>query len=318
MREIYSIAKNSFMELLRQPVFLILTSVSAVFIIFLAISPYFGLGDDVNLVKTSALAVLLLAGLFTSVFSASTSLAAELRGGTALAVLSKPINRIAFLLGKLFGVCSAISIMVYINIIAILFASRMGFDSYGKTDFVGMAIFFGAMILSFAISGFLNYFLEKNFVPYTMGILIITMTIGLIIISFLEEERKLMEYSTIDWSLIPAAICLTFMLWLIAALAITCSTRLNTIATLTFCLIILLIGLMSDYFFGQMSNSGSWIGTILYTIIPNWQNFWLADAIENDKGIPWLYIRDAFLYMITFMVATITIGITLFDNRELN
>ncbi len=318
MREIYSIAKNSFMELLRQPVFLILTSVSAVFIIFLAISPYFGLGDDVNLVKTSALAVLLLAGLFTSVFSASTSLAAELRGGTALAVLSKPVNRIAFLLGKLFGVCSAISIMVYINIIAILFASRMGFDSYGKTDFVGMAIFFGAMILSFAISGFLNYFLEKNFVPYTMGILIITMTIGLIIISFLEEERKLMEYSTIDWSLIPAAICLTFMLWLIAALAITCSTRLNTIATLTFCLIILLIGLMSDYFFGQMSNSGSWIGTILYTIIPNWQNFWLADAIENDKGIPWLYIRDAFLYMITFMVATITIGITLFDNRELN
>ena len=318
MREIYSIAKNSFMELLRQPVFLILTSVSAVFIIFLAISPYFGLGDDVNLFKTSALAVLLLAGLFTSVFSASTSLAAELRGGTALAVLSKPVNRIAFLLGKLFGVCSAISIMVYINIIAILFASRMGFDSYGKTDFVGMAIFFGAMILSFAISGFLNYFLEKNFVPYTMGILIITMTIGLIIISFLEEERKLMEYSTIDWSLIPAAICLTFMLWLIAALAITCSTRLNTIATLTFCLIILLIGLMSDYFFGQMSNSGSWIGTILYTIIPNWQNFWLADAIENDKGIPWLYIRDAFLYMITFMVATITIGITLFDNRELN
>ena len=187
MREIYSIAKNSFMELLRQPVFLILTSVSAVFIIFLAISPYFGLGDDVNLVKTSALAVLLLAGLFTSVFSASTSLAAELRGGTALAVLSKPVNRIAFLLGKLFGVCSAISIMVYINIIAILFASRMGFDSYGKTDFVGMAIFFGAMILSFAISGFLNYFLEKNFVPYTMGILIITMTIGLIIISFFFE-----------------------------------------------------------------------------------------------------------------------------------
>ena len=318
MREIYNIAKNSFMELLRQPVFLILTSVSAVFIIFLAISPYFGLGDDVNLVKISALAVLLLAGLFTSVFSASTSLAAELRGGTALAVLSKPINRIAFLLGKLFGVCSAISIMVYINIIAILFASRMGFDSYGRTDFVGMAIFFGAMILSFVISGFLNYFLEKNFVPYTMGILIITMTIGLIIISFLEEERKLMEYSRSDWSLIPAAICLTFMLWLIASLAIACSTRLNTIATLTFCLIILLIGLMSDYFFGRMADSGSWIGTILYTITPNWQNFWLADAIENDKGIPWIYIRDAFLYMITFMVATITIGITLFDNRELN
>ena len=88
MRETLSIAKNSFMELLRQPIFLILMSTSSVFIVFLSITPYFGLGDDLKLVKTGTMAVLLLSGLFAAVLAATSSLTDELKGGTALAVLS--------------------------------------------------------------------------------------------------------------------------------------------------------------------------------------------------------------------------------------
>src|SRR5574344_150874 len=106
MRETYSIAKNSFMELLRQPIFLILMSASSAFIVFLAATPSFALGDDVKLVKTSTMAILLLSGIFAAVLAATSSLADELKGGTALAVLSKPVSRISFLLGKLIGVCS--------------------------------------------------------------------------------------------------------------------------------------------------------------------------------------------------------------------
>jgi hypothetical protein len=27
--------------------------------------------------------------------------------------------------------------------------------------------------------------------------------------------------------------------------------------------------------------------TVVYTLIPNWQLFWIADALENDKKVPW-------------------------------
>src|SRR5579859_5599906 len=96
MRQFITIATNAFMELVRQPVFLLLMTSSAVFEIFLATPFYFAFGDEPKLVKNSTLATMLLAGLFGAVISASASLAREIRSGTALAVLSKPVGRAQF------------------------------------------------------------------------------------------------------------------------------------------------------------------------------------------------------------------------------
>ena len=71
MRQYRTIAFNAFMELLRQPVFLLLMTSSSIFAVFLASTPYFGFGDDPKLVKDSVLATLLLVGLFGAVISAS-------------------------------------------------------------------------------------------------------------------------------------------------------------------------------------------------------------------------------------------------------
>ena len=90
MRQFITIATNAFMELVRQPIFLLLTTGSSLFIVFLAAVPYFGMGEDTKLVKDSALALMLMIGLFVAVLSASASVAHEIRTGTALAVLSKP------------------------------------------------------------------------------------------------------------------------------------------------------------------------------------------------------------------------------------
>src|SRR3974377_873767 len=100
MRQFITIATNAFMELVRQPVFLLLTTTSAAFEIFLATPYYFAFGDEPKLVKNSALAVMLLAGLLGAVLSASASVAREIRTGTALAVLAKPIGRGPFLVVK--------------------------------------------------------------------------------------------------------------------------------------------------------------------------------------------------------------------------
>src|SRR3954468_24511188 len=103
MRQFITIAINAFMELVRQPVFLLLMTASAMFEVFLACINYFGFGDEPKLVKNTALAVMFLVGLFGTVMSASAALAREIRTGTALAVLSKPIGRSQFLLAKYFG-----------------------------------------------------------------------------------------------------------------------------------------------------------------------------------------------------------------------
>src|SRR5579859_4278652 len=127
MRQFVTIAVNAFMELVRQPVFLLLMTTSAVFEIFLATPFYFAFGDEPKLVKNSVLAVMLLAGLFGAVLTASSSLAREIRSGTALAVLSKPVGRMQFLLAKYCGLMVALACMTYVNLVAALIASRMVF-----------------------------------------------------------------------------------------------------------------------------------------------------------------------------------------------
>src|SRR5678815_5673198 len=149
MRQFVTIATNAFMELVRQPVFLLLMTGSAAFEIFLATPYYFAFGDEPKLVKNTTLAVMLLAGLFGAVLSASSSLAREIRTGTALAVLSKPVSRAQFLLAKFVGVAGALTVMTYVNTIAALLASRMTFDAYGDTDMAAVGIFAGAIAFAY-------------------------------------------------------------------------------------------------------------------------------------------------------------------------
>src|SRR2546430_13793170 len=158
MRQFLTIAGNAFMELVRQPVFLLLMTCSSVFNVFLAAVPYFGFGDDPKLVKDSTLAVMLLSGLFGAVLNASASVAHEIRSGTALAVLAKPVGRAQFLLAKYVGLAAALTILTYVNMLAALFASRMAFDAYGHVDFLGLGVFAAALVAGYGIGGFFKFF----------------------------------------------------------------------------------------------------------------------------------------------------------------
>ncbi len=146
------------MELVRQPIFLLLMTGSVLFEIFLAVPYYFAFGDEPKLVENSVLAVMLLSGLFGAVLSASSSLAREIRSGTALAVLSKPVGRAQFLLAKFAGLAAALTVLTYVNMIGVLLASRMAFDAYGKTDLPAIGIFVGGNFTGLRAGGLQQFF----------------------------------------------------------------------------------------------------------------------------------------------------------------
>src|ERR1700735_2441372 len=164
MRQFLNIATNAFMELIRQPIFLLLMTGSVLFEIFLAVPYYFAFGDEPKLVANSTLAVMLLSGLFGAVLSASSSLAREIRSGTALVVLSKPVGRAQFLLAKFAGLAAALTVLTYVNMVGVLLASRMAFDAYGKTDLPAIGIFTVGIGIAYILAGFSNFFLRRPFV----------------------------------------------------------------------------------------------------------------------------------------------------------
>lgn len=320
MRQFYTIAANAFLELIRQPVFLLLMTGAAAFQIFLATPYYFAFGDEPKLVKNSALAVMLLAGLFGAVLSASASLARELRRGTALAVLSKPVGRARFLLAKFTGVALALVILVYVCLVAALLTSRMAFDAYGSTDLFAVGTFSLAIVIAYVLGGLSNFFLHRPFVSDATLSLVVMVTLAFAVINSFDQNLKPQAFAAnVDWNLVPAVLLILFAVWVLAGLALACSTRLDMIPTLAICSGFFLVGLMSDYLLGRPAEEGRWWATVLYTIVPNWQNFWLADAVASGKGaFHWGYVAKAFTYAVFYLGAVLSLAIVLFEDRELS
>jgi ABC-type transport system involved in multi-copper enzyme maturation permease subunit len=319
MRPFFAIASNAFMELVRQPVFLLLASASSAFTVILAALPYFGLGDDPKMVKDSVLAVMLLAGLFGAVIGASASVAQELRRGTALAVLSKPVGRARFLLAKYVGVAAAITVLTYLNTVASLIAGRMAYDAYGDADLRSLGFFFGAWALAYGLGGFSNYFLRRPFASDAVFASVALVTVaGAVIFQAGAVVDRIGEARDVDWRMARAAVLILFALWLLAAIALACSTRLELIPTLAICTVVFLVGLMSDYFFGRPAAAGAWWASVLYAVLPNWQLFWLADALEEGNNIPWSYVGRSLGYVAAYLTAVLALALLWFDDRELN
>lgn len=318
MRQFATIAVNTFMELIRQPIFLLLSTASAAFAVFLASIPYFGFGDDPILVKQSVLAVMLLTGLFGAVLSASNTLAREIRTGTALSVLSKPIGRAQFLLAKYTGLAAALAVLNYVNMMAALTASRITFDAYGSADLRALGIFFGSLVLAYAAGGFANYFLRRPFVSHALLAVVLLITVSFFIINALPKQDAGSEGGVTDWRMVPASLLILFALWILAGLALACSTRLEMISTLAICSGFFLLGLMSDHVFGTRVRDGSWWANIPYALLPNWQLFWGGDALIAKKSIAWVpYLGSSLAYTVCYVGAALAVALCLFEDREL-
>ena len=219
------------------------------FEIFLAVPYYFAFGDEPKLVENSALAVMLLAGLFGAVLSASASLAREIRTGTALAVLSKPVGRAQFLLAKFAGLAAALTVLTYVNLIGVLLAAGWRLTLTATRTCAALGIFAAGVALAYALAGFSNFFLRRPFVSDAVFALVVMATLAaFVIFRFTQQMAEPGHAAQVDWRLVPAGILILFALWILAALALACSTRLDTIPTLAVCSAFFLVGLMSDYF----------------------------------------------------------------------
>jgi hypothetical protein len=207
-----------------------------------------------------------------------------------------------------------------VNLIGALLASRMAFDAYGSTDMFALGMFALAFVLAYLAGGFSNFFLRRPFVSDAVFALLLMVTLVFIAINFYDKEGHPQAFATgVDWRLIPAAVLILFAVWILAGLALACSTRLDVIPTLAICSGFFLLGIMSDYLFGRPAEAGAWWASILYTVTPNWQLFWLADALDAGKSIfHWSYVGKAFAYVVGYVGAALAVAVLLFEERELS
>ncbi|TWU45337.1 hypothetical protein Q31b_05090 [Novipirellula aureliae] len=105
-----STAKNE----MAQPLYLLLLAIGLFGILLFGIIPFNTLGDDIRLLKDSGVTLIMVLGMLQAVWSAGTSVSEEIEGRTALTVLSKPVSRRSFVLGKYAGIMLSVLVLFVI------------------------------------------------------------------------------------------------------------------------------------------------------------------------------------------------------------
>jgi len=99
-----AIALSAAKSELSQPLPWILMLIVALSIWLFVFLPFHTFGEDIKLLKDCGITLVLIAATFQAVWSASTSVNEEIEGRTALTLLSKPIHRRSFIIGKMLGI----------------------------------------------------------------------------------------------------------------------------------------------------------------------------------------------------------------------
>ncbi|HXY33023.1 MAG TPA: ABC transporter permease subunit [Planctomycetaceae bacterium] len=125
------IARATTKEAIRQPLFPLLMALALLVLVTNTFVPFFSFGEDYRMLIDCGLATILICGLLLAVWTSSMSIADEIEGKTAMTLLSKPINRRQFVLGKFVGIMVAVFWLLLPLMLIFLFLVyyKVGYDS---------------------------------------------------------------------------------------------------------------------------------------------------------------------------------------------
>jgi ABC-type transport system involved in multi-copper enzyme maturation permease subunit len=100
----FTIASATAREAIRQPAFFVLAFIAGASLLGSMVVPYFTFGEDIKMYKDTGLTTISFTCLILALLTASSTVAEEIEGKTAITLLSKPINRRQFIVGKFLGI----------------------------------------------------------------------------------------------------------------------------------------------------------------------------------------------------------------------
>lgn len=318
----HSIAWNTFTETIRQPIFgVLLLATTAMLVLNVSLAAY-TLSDDDKLLLDLGLSTLLLSGLFLSAFSATGVLSREIENKTVLTVLSKPISRPLFFVGKFAGLLGALLLAFYICFLVFVLAQRHGVlqNSSDPWDAPVLVFGLGSLMLSLLGGAFVNYLYGKHFSTSALAFFTPLLTASVIGVGFFDEHFDPIAFGEnfVGGQVILATYLVMLTVIITTAVALAASTRFGQVMTLLICIFVLGLGIASDYAFGDYSDSVS-ATSLVYHTLPNIGVFWVIDGLQADStetAVTLGYIGLATAYAGLLTVGIVNIGILAFQRRE--
>ena len=257
IRLIWSIAQNTFLESIRQPIITVVLGGAAILLILSVPLSAFTLEDDQKMLIDIGLATVFVAGVVLAAFIATSVLGREIESKTALTVVSKPVSRPAFVIGKFIGALGAIQLSVLWMIFVFMIVESHSVLQTVRDPVHIPAIIFGMGSIFLGIAGGIWCNIFYGFVFSSTTIIITTPALGLaylLTLNFAPDFTSQNMAEVFEPNLWRGSITMMGALTVLTAIAVALSVRFGPLATLVGTLTLFLTGLLSDWFFGRRIN----------------------------------------------------------------
>ena len=317
--KVLPIAATTFLETIRQPIYGVILLLTAGAMILNVSLAGFTLDDDNKLLQDLGLSTLLVSGLFLAAFSATGGLSREIENKSVLTVISKPVSRASFVLGKFLGLSGALAVAFYLSSIAFLLSVRHSVmqTAADDVDFPVLVFGLGGLALVFLIGAAGNFLYRMTFSSTAVGLAVPFLTVGFLLVCLISPKWEIQSFGKdfVDGQVLAATALVFMAVLVLTSVAVAVSTRFGEIVTLVVCTGVLELGLVSDYLFGQYREDHI-LADAVYRVVPNLAFFWITDALTQEQEVTASYVGSVASYAACYVLAALLLAIALFERRE--
>jgi ABC-type transport system involved in multi-copper enzyme maturation permease subunit len=298
-----AIALAAFREGLRQPMFWLLFGVAFMAMSVSPLIPYFTFGEDHLVVKDLGYDTIMLVAAVFGALAASMSISEEIEGRTAVTLMSKPVSRRQFLIGKFVGITLAAGVLF--ALLGTYFEGVVRFKHWwDKMDPEATPLWVVQTLQQWALPGVATDFLRG---------------IGL------------WTHLTLDtW---PGLVLGFAQVMVLIAIAVTLATRVPMVVNLVVVVVIFFLAhltpvLVAIGYQAQANDPGSAVSQILAfmaqlldTLLPDLDLFRLDPSLLNETplaaGAFTRFLGSVSLYGLLYTSIVLLFGLILFEDRDL-
>jgi ABC-type transport system involved in multi-copper enzyme maturation permease subunit len=323
LKRIWAVALLTSTEGLRQPVFFLVFFTAAGLTAASPAFAFFHLGEEAKMVTDLGLSTVLTFSTLLAILTASSTITDEIEGRTALTMLSKPLKRTEFLLGKYFGIGITTSALVVLMGPAIVITLRSQKFIQEQDPQFTFAVLVGLLIglICYAVLLVLRLLFRRG-ISMILGFWIAYGAGTAFILIYLSKRTVTGVW---DFRPLMGLLFIGLHAWLISAVAVLLATRFTLIQAAIGTVVFFIVGHASGAIIAPFRSDAHELsipGLILRTILPDLDQYNITDAIATafldlPVEVPWQVIAGSSAYTACYVVALLALAAAMFSRREL-
>ena len=315
MRKVWPVTLMTFNEAVRQPVFYVVVFLGSALTFFSPSFALFHLGEEAKMVADLGMGTILVGSLLVTLFGSSALVAEEIEKRTVLIVLSKPVGRCEFIVGKYLGVVFSGWVCATALAASLLVALRLSAERVDPA-------FAPCSLVSVFLAGAAGAAAWKFLRFGPLRAAWAGACVALAALLFVLDGRGPLallgrQVPGWHWQIAPGVLMTMVQLAVFAGVSAAISTKFSLVVNLAACSALFLLGNLVDYLSGRL---GVWVRWALF-FIPNLRNFDVSEAVTaavstGAEGVSVWVLWPQIAYGLLWSAGGILLACLLFEGRD--